>query len=66
MYNYPEGHDSVSMGTVWKDNQMKQERFIGRSKEKEILEEYLLLISLNLSRYTEEDESGKPILLKKG
>ena len=28
------------MGTVWKDNQMKQERFIGRSKEKEILEEY--------------------------
>ena len=25
----------------------------------------LLLISLNLSQYTEEDESGKPILLKK-
>ncbi len=40
MYNYPEGLDFVSMGTVWKGNQMKQERFIGRSKEKEILEEY--------------------------
>ena len=40
MYNYLVSVDPGTMGTVWKGKQMKQERFIGRSKEKEILEEY--------------------------